>query len=298
MTMSAIVWTEGSDLSVAADAALKTAARFWFVVFIASQLVFVAYVIAFYGGAAIRGDFQAWNRVIPSGYMPGHAMSNAAVAGHLVVAVVIMAGGPLQFIPQIRHRAPRLHRWNGRLYAASLFVISATGLQMIWSRQTASVAQYVGTALHAFLIMGFAVLAVRYAIAGNLATHRRWALRLFMVVNAGLFFRIGLLQWVFLYKGPIGFDPRTFAGPFLSVWSIADYVLPLVILEIYLHTRDRGSVSSRFATAVVLMSLTIAMGVGISTAATVLWVPRSRAVNSRKAIAIAHSLNNQEGTTR
>jgi len=300
MIMSATVWTGESDLSVAADAALKTAARFWFIVFGASQLVFIAYVIAFYGGAAIRGDLQAWNRVIPSGYTPGHPMSNAAVAVHLFVAVAIMAAGPLQLIPQIRQRAPRFHHWNGRLYATSLFMISVTGLQMIWSRADASVAQYVGTGLHAVLIMSFAALTVRYAIARDLTAHRRWALRLFMVVNAGLFFRIGLLQWVFLYKGPVGFDPKTFAGPFLSVWSIADYVLPLVILEIYLHARDRGGVTSRFATAVVLMMLTIAMGLGISTAATLLWAPRIRAVNSGKPIANAehYSSNNQEGTVR
>ncbi|MEA2238752.1 MAG: hypothetical protein QOC81_3476 [Thermoanaerobaculia bacterium] len=289
--MSATVWSDESDFSVAADAALKTAARFWFVVFVASQLIFVAYVIAFYGGAAIRGNLQAWNQVIPQGYTPGNSMSNAAVAMHLLVAAVIMAGGPLQLIPQMRHLAPRLHRWNGRLYAVSLFVISATGLQMIWSRPHAGVAQYVGTALHAALIMTFAVLTVRYAIARDLKTHRRWALRLFMVVNAGLFFRIGLLQWIFLYKGPIGFDPKTFAGPFVSLWSIADYVLPLVILEIYLYTRARGGISSRFATAAALIALTIAMGIGISTAATVLWAPRVRAVNA--STAHNHQLNQQ-----
>jgi hypothetical protein len=280
MIMSVSVWTEESDLSVAADAALKTAARFWFVVFLASQLIFVVYVIAFYGGSAIRGDLQAWNRVIPQGYTSGRTMSNVAVAVHLVVAVAIMAGGPLQLIPQIRRRVPRFHRWNGRLYAVALFVISLTGLQMIWSRAGASIAQYVGTGLHAVLIMTFAALAVRYAVARDLQTHRRWALRLFMVVNAGLFFRIGLLQWIFLYKGPAGFDPKTFAGPFLSFWSLADYLLPLAVLEIYLHVHDRGSISSRFATAAALLVLTVAMGIGISAATTVIWVPRVRSINS------------------
>jgi hypothetical protein len=280
MVVSVSVWTEESDLSVAADAALRTAARFWFVVFVATQLIFVVYVIAFYGGSAIRGDLQAWNRVIPQGYTNGHTMSNAAVAVHLLVAVGIMAGGPLQLIPQIRQRAPRFHRWNGRLYAVALFVISVTGLQMIWSRAGASVAQYVGTSVHAVLIMTFAVLAVRYAVARDLRTHRRWALRLFMVVNAGLFFRIGLLQWIFLYKGPAGFDPKTFAGPFLSFWSLADYLLPLVILEIYLYARDRSSISSRFATATALLVLTVAMGIGISAATTAMWVPRVRSVHS------------------
>jgi hypothetical protein len=284
MVMTVSVWTDESDLSVAADAALNTAARFWFVVFVASQLIFVVYVIAFYGGSAIRGDLQAWNRVIPQGYTTdhgsGHTMSNVAVAVHLVVAVGIMAAGPLQLIPQIRQRAPRFHRWNGRLYAVALLLISVTGLQMIWSRAGASIAQYVGTSVHAILIMSFAALAVRYAVARDLRIHRRWALRLFMVVNAGLFFRIGLLQWIFLYKGPAGFDPKTFAGPFLSFWSVADYLLPLAALEIYLYARDRGSIGSRFATAATLLVVSVAMGIGISAATTVMWVPRVRSVHS------------------
>src|SRR5688572_11862277 len=111
--MTTSVWTDRADLTSVADTALKFAARFWFAVAIAGQMIFVAYVIAFYGGAAVQGNLKAWNEMIPRAYVPGETMSNLAVAAHLSLAVVIMIGGPLQLIPRIRRHAPSFHRWNG-----------------------------------------------------------------------------------------------------------------------------------------------------------------------------------------
>jgi hypothetical protein len=257
-----------------ADTALTLSARFWFLVAVLGQWLFVTYVVVFYGGAALRGNFAAWNKVLPHGYVPGATMSNMAVAAHLLLAVVIMVGGPLQLIPQLRSLAPSFHRVNGRLYMLAVVMTSIAGLYMVWSRGRSSVVQSLGISLDAVLIMTFAILALRYAMAREISTHRRWALRLFMVVNAGWFFRIGLMEWIVLNRGPVGFSPKTFTGPFLNFLSFADYLLPLAILEIYLRTRDRGGVSGRFAMAVALVVLTLGMGVGIFAAATFMWLPR------------------------
>jgi hypothetical protein len=51
-------------------------------------------------------------------------------------------------------------------------------------------------------------------------------------------------------------------------------VLPLAILEIYLLTRERAGAGGRFVMTAVLLVLTVAMGVGIFAAATVMWLPR------------------------
>lgn len=282
--MSATLWTERSDLSAAAGASLKVAGQFWFVMAVAGQWIFAAYVSAFYGGSAIHGDLDTWNQALPHGFTPGDAPGNMVVAAHLFLVVVILVGGPLQLIPQVRRLAPRFHRWSGRLYIVSIFTISVTGLRMIWSRG-ASVVQYAGNTLHAVLIMSFAILAVRYAVAHDIRLHRRWALRLFMVVNAGLFFRIGLMQWLVLYRGQAGIDAATITGPFLSIWSLTNYLLPLAMLEIYLHARDAGSTRRRFATAAALLVVTLAMGAAFLTVTTVVWLPRVRAVrNNRSSI--------------
>ncbi len=273
--MSTSVWTEGYDLNSVADRTLNAAARFWFVIAVAGQWMFAFYVAAFYGGAAARGDLQAWNKVMPHGHVPGDTAGNVAIAMHLLLAVIVIVGGPLQLIPQIRSHAPTFHRWNGRVYLPAVFVTSLAGLYMVWSRGTVGdFVQHLGITLDAALIMLFAALALRYALARDFRTHRRWALRLFMVVNGVWFFRVGMMFWIFVNKRPAGFDPETFTGPFLSFWSFADYLLPLAVLELYLRTRDKAGARGRFAMATVLFVLTIAMGIGIFVATMAMWLPR------------------------
>lgn len=273
--MTATVWTDRSDLSAFADNALKLTARLWFVVAVAGQWIFLAYVIAFYGGSALQGNLKAWNEVLPHGHTPGDTFGNAAVATHLALAVVIMIGGPLQLISRVRSLAPRFHRVNGRLYMLAVTLTSVVGLYMVWSHAaTYRVVQHVGVSIDAILIITFALLSVRYAMKRDISTHRRWALRLFMVVNAGWFFRIGLMQWVLYNRGPVGFDPDTFTGPFINFLSYADYLLPLAILEIYLRTRDHSSVGARLSLAGALVVLTVMTGVGIFAASMVMWLPR------------------------
>lgn len=273
--MSASVWTEGYDLNSVADRALKVATRFWFVIAVAGQWMFACYVAAFYGGSAVRGDLQAWNKVMPHGHVPGDTMGNLAIAAHLFLAVIIIVGGPLQLIPQIRSHAPAFHRWNGRIYMPAVFLTSLAGLYMVWSRGTVGdTVQHLGITLDAILIMVFAVLALRYAVAREITTHRRWALRLFMVVNGVWFFRVGLMFWIAVNQGPAGFDPKTFTGPFLSFWSFADYLLPLAILELYLRTKERAGATGRFAMALGLFVVTLAMGTGIVVATMGMWLPR------------------------
>jgi Predicted membrane protein (DUF2306) len=272
--MTASVWPAQTGLHSIGDGALKLAARCWFVVAVAGQWIFTAYVVAFYGGAVARGNPAEWNKVISNGYTPGHTVSNIAVAAHLLLAVIIMVGGPLQLVPQLRRRMPAFHRWTGRIYMPAVVLTSLAGLYMIWLRDSdGPFIPHVGISVAAVLIILFAVLAWRYAVARDLRTHRRWALRLFMVVNAGWFFRVGLMLWIFLNQGPAGFDPKTFTGPFINVLSFADYLLPLAALELYFHAQERASVGGRLAVAAVVFVLTVAMGVGIAVATMGLWLP-------------------------
>src|SRR5688572_30478347 len=108
----------------------------------------------------------------------------------------------------------------------------------------------------------------------NIDAHRRWALRLFIVVNAVWFFRVGLMLWLLLNRGPAGFDPKTFTGPFLSFWSFGDYLIPLAVLEIYLRVKDRAGTWGRLTMAVTIAAFTVAMGVGIVVATMGMWLPR------------------------
>lgn len=256
-----------------ADTALKAAAGFWFVVAVVGQLMFASYVFIFYGGSAVRGDWAGWNKVMPHGYVPGDTIGNSVISLHLLLAVYIIVGGALQLVPRIRDRAPSFHRWNGRIYIPTAFIMSIGGLYLVWIRgAVGDVSQHIAISLNAVLIMLCATMTLRYALAYELDVHRRWALRLFLVASGVWFFRIGLMLWVLLNKGPAGFDPKTFQGPFLTVWAFGQYLLPLAVLELYMRARDRGGAPARLAMAAGLFVLTVATGVGIVVATMGLWL--------------------------
>lgn len=254
--------------------ALRSAAAFWLLIAAIGQLIFVMYIVSFYGSSTVRGDFAAWNKVLPHGYIAGDSIGNAALAGHMLFAAIIMFGGLLQLIPQIRTRAPRFHRWNGRVYMATAVAATLTGIYMVWFRGSAGhVAQQVAITINGLLILACAFMTVRLAMARKFAAHRRWALRLFLVVSGVWFFRVGLMFWIAVSGGPVGFDPATFRGPFLVFLGFAQYLLPLAVLELYLRATDSGSVAGRSAMAAVLVILALAMGVGIGVATMGMWWP-------------------------
>ena len=285
--MSTAVWTTRLELSSVGDKLLRAAARFWFVVALVGQFAFAFSIAAFYGLTALRGDFQAWNKVLAHGYEAGATMGNAALAGHIIFATVINIAGALQLIPGVRNRFPAFHRWNGRVFVLGAFTQAITGLYLTLSgrRIVGDVTQHVISVLGAVLIMFCAGMALRYAMARDFTTHRRWALRLFLVASASWFFRLGFFLTVVLF-GPVGFDPTTFSGPLLTFWSLAQYLLPLGVLELYLFAQDHPGALRRMATASVLFVLTLAMGAGIAAVAMAAWVPNVKAaLDSRKSIA-------------
>ncbi|UII79152.1 DUF2306 domain-containing protein [Flagellimonas sp. CMM7] len=254
---------------------LNASAQLWFIIAVLGMWVFAFYVASFYGGAAINGDFMKWNRVLPHGYVEGQTMGNLAVAIHLLLAVIVMVGGPIQFVPQFRKYAPTFHRWNGRFYISAAFIISLSGVYMVISKGTISgLIGDISVSINGVLIMSFAYLAIRNAIKRNIAAHRRWALRLFLTMAGVWFFRIGLMFWLFVNKGPVGFDPETFRGPFLVFLGFGQYVIPLVVLELYFLVQKKKSKTVQTLMSFGLLLLTGVTAVGIFAATMGMWLPR------------------------
>ena len=283
--MGTAVMTNRLELDSVADTALKAAARFWFAVTVVGQVVFAFTVASFYGLTALRGDYHKWN--FTNGYVPGFSMGNTAVVAHVASAVIIMLAGAVQLVPQIRNRFPVFHRWNGRIYMLTAVTLSVAGLYMTWFRgSVGGLSVHLGSTLNAVLIWLCGGMVLRYALARDFNTHRRWALRFFLVVSASWFFRIGFFLSFLVFKGPFDFDPVTFRGPFLTFMTFAQFLIPLAVLEIYLRAQDRPGALRRMATAGLLFVLTLVMAAGLFAVATAQWMPQVKAAyDPRKSIA-------------
>lgn len=254
--------------------ALNAAAKSWFVVAVSGQMIFLLYIVAYYGRSAARGDYAAWNKVLVNGHIAGDAANNAAIISHIFIAAFVTLAGPLQLIPAIRARFPTFHRWTGRLYLVTAVIASFAGLFLVWARHPGgSFLQHVAISINALLIIGAAWFVVRHARARQLATHRRWALRLFLLVSGSWFFRVELMFWIAINGGPLGFDPKTFLGPALDVLSFLQFLLPLAVLELYFRARSSPGPVLRMTTAGTLFLMTAAMGLGILVASKGMWLP-------------------------
>ena len=272
---STSVLTSRALFQLSAEAALNTSARLWWLTTALGQWIFMAYIVSFYGPLLLQSGIVGLKEAhLANGYMPGDTVGNAALAGHLMFAIIIMGGGPLQLVPQIRARWTAFHRWLGRTYMFTAVASAMVGLYLIWTRPLfGSLVNNIGTSLDGVLIIVFAAIALRYAIARDIRTHRRWALRLFMVVSAVWFIRIGFRAWNFL-TGGIGIDPDSFSGPFVTIWHFGQYLLPLAVLELYFLARDSANEHARYAVATGLFALTVLMGIGITLVTMNSWLPR------------------------
>lgn len=256
---------------------LQLTAKIWFILATIGQWIFGLYITLFYGKATIKGDFETWNKVLPHGYRAGDTPGNLVVGIHLLFAIIMVVGGPLQFIPQIRNRFAGFHRLLGKVYVFTAILMAIDGLVMVITRSTVGgTIQHVSISIQAIYIIAFAILTIYFAQKRKINIHNQWALRLFMVANGVWFFRVGLMFWLLIHQKPVGFDPDTFDGPFLWFLAIFIYALPLPILILELYLRATKSTNKIFiiTTTVVLAVFTAIMAIGIVGASMGLWLPR------------------------
>jgi hypothetical protein len=258
------------------DAVLALAARIWLATTLVGQWTFLYYIAAFYDAATVRGDMAAWskNTYLLRGYVAGDTSGNVAFAAHVLLVSIVTFGGALQLISQAHARLRPFHRWNGRLFVVTAIAGATSGLYMIWIRGSrANVVAGLATSLDALLIIAFATLAWRAALARNVPTHRRWALRTYVVASGVWFQRIGIFGWTIANHNVAVGMSRHFDGWFDLSWAFACYLLPLAVLETYLRVKDRAGPRARYAMAAGLLVLTAMMAFGIYSAYAFVWRP-------------------------
>jgi hypothetical protein len=248
-----------------ADVALRGAAAFWLLAALVGQWAFLYYIAAFYGVSTLTGELEIWNRLAAIGrspYVAGDTAGNFAFAAHALGAGVVAFGGALQLIPQVRKHAPGFHRWNGRIFLATVIALSLSGFYLVWIRRTPpSTVGELSTTLNGVLILAFAILAYRSARARSFTIHRRWAMRLYLVSNAQWFLRVGVFSY-FALNQLLG-NKVSFGDPFTRFWAFGCYLVPLLVLELYLRAKDGDQPIAKAAVATGLVAVTLLMLVGM-----------------------------------
>jgi uncharacterized membrane protein len=119
-----------------------------------------------------------------------------ALGVHVLSGMLALLVGPFQFVGRLRRRFVRVHRFMGATYVASATTLGVSGLILAPTAYTGLVASA------GFTVLGLAMLfttwtAVRMILAGRYGEHRRWMIRSFSLIMAGVMLRV----WAPLHSG-------------------------------------------------------------------------------------------------
>jgi len=109
-------------------------------------------------------------------------------AGGAATALLV---GPFQFLPRLRARWPKVHRWTGRTYVMGCLSGGLAGLIMAAGSTAGPVGQS-GFATLAVLWIAINAQAWRLALQGRYAEHRRWMIRSFALTFGAVTLRLYL----------------------------------------------------------------------------------------------------------
>lgn len=257
-----------------AQRSLSRAGLLWFVIAALGQVAFIVFILGFYGTRTVAGDLAAFgDKPLIRGYVEGDTVGNWVFVAHVLLAAVVTLGGLMQLVPVIRRRVPGLHRWTGRTFIVISIFMALSGVWMSIARGAyLSMVSAVAIGINGVLILVFAVLAWRYALRREFDVHRAWAMRTFMVVSGVWFLRVGLMGWIVINQGPVGMND-SLSGPADIVLTFGSYLIPLLVLELYLAAGRSGNPVFKGAVALLLLVAAAYTAVGVFGTTILMWGP-------------------------
>ena len=200
--------------------------------------LFLVFLVAGFAVYAVDRGLSLYDPVeaITSRFIHANAvLLNVAIYGHMVLGGLLTALAPLQGMPWVRGRFPRLHHLNGYIIGFLACATSVAGLFYIGRHGTiGGPIMSVGFALYGVLLLIAALQTIRFARARH-PRHQDWALRLIVLALGSWLFRVHYGIWEITTGG--AYTAPDFSGAFDRVQTFAFYLPYLVVLELLLWRR-------------------------------------------------------------
>ena len=159
-----------------------------------------------------------------------------ALGVHVLCGMLALLIGPFQFVKRLRRRFVRVHRACGVVYVASATGLGVTGLILAPTAYTGAVASA------GFTVLALAALfttwtALQMVMAGRYGEHRRWMIRSFSLIMAGVMLRVWApLHGVLASAGLVHFSFETaYAGIAWFCW------VPNLLIALWITRRPVDS---------------------------------------------------------
>jgi uncharacterized membrane protein len=114
----------------------------------------------------------------PAASLDAHFQAHRTVTLlHIVPGMIFMILGPLQFVPRIRAKYPRFHRWSGRVFLSASAIIGITGLVMASRDTIGGLDEKAAIFVFGSFFLVALGRALWHAMRREFAEHREWMIR-------------------------------------------------------------------------------------------------------------------------
>lgn len=111
----------------------------------------------------------------------GFAKHTGLTFVHIIPGALFLLLGPLQFIPKVRNRALRLHRWSGRILLVCGGVIGVSALLMSFRMSIGGANETAATTFFALIFLFELAKAYTSIRKHRVNEHREWMIRAFAI---------------------------------------------------------------------------------------------------------------------
>jgi len=208
----------------------------------ATRLVWIGVIVlALIGLAAAtrRALVLFWPAVFAGKYPPAAAMDigfakhMALTLEHIVPGALFLVVGPLQFVPAIRTKHLRVHRWLGRILVVSGLVIGTSALVMSYTMNIGGPNETAATTLFGVLFLFCLIKAYQHIRRKEVAQHREWMIRAFGI-GLGVATTRPIVGMFFAFRK---LAPREFFG--IAFWL--GFTITFFVAEVWIdYTRSHA----------------------------------------------------------
>jgi len=166
-------------------------------------------------------------------------LSGVGLALHMIAGGLLCLCAPLQALPVLRNRLPRVHRRLGYILFGLALITGTAGLFYITVQGTiGGWWMSLWFSLYGLALVWSAQRTVQNAIRRNRRRHQIWATRLIILAVGSWIFRMHYVLW-FLLTGGLG-STSDLTGPFDRIQVVAFFVPYLLLAEVFLRRLPRS----------------------------------------------------------
>lgn len=170
-------------------------------------------------------------------YEVGAWFTNGAISIHMVFGALITLLAPIQVVLGWKRSWLKVHRIFGYVFVISSIGTSIAGLLYIFSHGSiGGMVMNVAFAIYGILMLLFSLLTIHFARQHDLVKHEEYAMRLFVLAVGSWFYRACYGAWFYTFKVHVLTTPD-FRGPFDYFMDFAFFVIPLLLIEVYIRSR-------------------------------------------------------------